>query len=76
MIKGILGSDVGQPGIRAGDTRVSHISLNGECGTPCYHQLVFLIVSHPQMVYLYYDITKMLLISLLDRSFFRIVAKI
>ena len=33
-IKGKLGEDVGQPGIRAGDTRVSHTSLKGECGTP------------------------------------------
>ena len=37
-IKGKLGEDVGQPGIRAGDTRLSHMSLKGECGTPWYHQ--------------------------------------
>ena len=36
--KGKLGEDVGQPGIRAGDTRVSHTSPKGECGTPWYHQ--------------------------------------
>ena len=35
-----LDEDVGQPEIRAGDTRVSHTctSLKGECGTPWYHQ--------------------------------------
>ena len=36
--KGKPGEDVGQPGIRAGDTRVSHTSPKGECGTPWYHQ--------------------------------------
>ena len=36
--KGKLGEDVGQPGIRTGDTRVSHTSPKGECGTPWYHQ--------------------------------------
>ena len=37
-IKGKLGEDVGQQGIRAGDTRVSHTSPKSECGTPWYHQ--------------------------------------
>ena len=32
--KGKLGEDVGQPGILTGDTRVSHTSPKGECGTP------------------------------------------
>ena len=36
--KGKLGSDMGQPGILTGDTRVSHTSPKGECGTPWYHQ--------------------------------------
>ena len=36
--KGKTSEDVGQPEIRAGDTRVSHRNLKGEYGTPCYHQ--------------------------------------
>ena len=32
--KGKTGEDVGQPGIQAGDTSVSHTSLKGECGKP------------------------------------------
>ena len=36
--KGKLGSDMGQPGILTGDTRVSHTSPKGECETPWYHQ--------------------------------------
>ena len=37
IIKGKLGSDVGQPGIRAGDGKVSLTSLNSNCscGTAC-----------------------------------------
>ena len=37
-IKGKLGSDMGQPGILTGDTRVSHTQPSGSCGTPWYHQ--------------------------------------
>ena len=35
IIKGKLGSNVGQPWILTGDTRVSHTSPLGSCGTPC-----------------------------------------
>ena len=54
IIKGKLGSDMGQPGILTGDTRVSHTHPSGSyaCGTPWYHQLVFLVVPHPHLVFL------------------------
>ena len=51
IITGKLGSDIGQPGILTGDTRVSHTQPAGSCGTPWYHQLIFLVVSHPLLVF-------------------------
>ena len=50
--KGKLGTDGGQPGILAGDTRVSYTSPKVECGTPWYHQLVFLVVPYLNLVFL------------------------
>ena len=35
-----------------GETRVSHTHPSGSCGTPWYHQLVFLVVPHPHLVFL------------------------
>ena len=51
-IKGKLSDDVGQPGIRAGDTRVSHTHPSGSCGTPWYHQLVFRVFPYLNLVFL------------------------
>ena len=39
MIRGKLGSDVGQPEIQADETRVSHTYPSGSCGRPWYDQL-------------------------------------
>ena len=49
--KGKLTEDVGQPGILTGDARVSHTRPKGECGTPGYHQLVFLVVPYLNLVF-------------------------
>ena len=54
IIKGKLGSDVGQPGILTGDIRVSHTHPSDSCGTPWYHQLEFLVTPHPNLAFLYY----------------------
>ena len=43
---------MGQPGIRAGDTRVSQTTPKGECGTTWYHKLVFLVVPYLNLVFL------------------------
>ena len=51
-MKGKLGSDMGQLGILIGDTRVSN-TCPSFCGdTLLYHQLIFLVVQHPHLVFL------------------------